>query len=313
MSIYVLIVAVLVSMYSCNSVGQEVCNDTVAYGCHLEDMPSYFVVAGDTVDLTNYENRERLDYELCSFTYSHINTTMSIKRANRYFPVIEKILREENIPDDMKYLAVVESSLNPMARSYVGASGIWQFMEGTAKDFGLRVDKYVDERYDVEKATRAACKYFKQAYLKYGDWLSVSASYNAGQGAITRFRNQQKEKDPTSLWLSLETSRYMFRLIAAKMIFESPSSFGFELKSSDLYPPIEYKIVKIDSDIDSLSVFAKSNGISYYQLKDANPWLRSTSLKCNDGQSYEIKIPDLRSIKYDPRKTKAYDSRWVID
>lgn len=313
MKLYILSAFFLILSCSCDSLGQQSVKEASDTVYHMAELPLNFVIAGDTIDLTGYENRERLDYELCSFTYSHINTTLSIKRANRYFPVIEKILREEGIPDDMKYLAVVESSLNPMARSYAGAVGMWQFMEGTAKDFGIRVDKNVDERYNIEKSTRAACKYFKQAYVKFGDWLSVAASYNAGQGAISRFRGIQKEENPTDLWMSVETSRYIFRLLAAKIVFESPYKFGFKLKNSDLYPPLQYEIVTVNSNIDSLSSFAKEYGITYYQLKDANPWLRSTSLRCLEGQSYEIKIPVKESMEYNPLKTKAHDSRWVVD
>lgn len=311
----IMTLAMLLAMllWSCDSIGQKTDSSCHEYGMGLAEIPDSYVIAGDTVDLTSYENRERLDLELCSFTYSHINTTLSIKRANRYFPMIEKILREEGVPDDMKYLAVVESSLNPMAKSYAGAVGMWQFMEGTAKDFGMTVNRNIDERYNVEKATRSACQYFKKAYAKFGDWLLVAASYNAGQGAVSRFRNQQKEDDPTALWMANETSRYMFRLIAAKMIFSSPRKFGFFLKHSDLYPAIEYRYVTVDRTIDSLAVFAKDNGITYYQLKDANPWLRSTSLQCADGDSYVIRIPDRKSMEYNPDDTRAYDSSWVID
>lgn len=277
------------------------------------EIPPYYVFAGDTVDLTSYENRERLDYELCSFTYSHINTISSIKRANRYFPLLEKLLRQEGMPDDLKYLAVVESSLNPFARSHAGAAGMWQFMEATAKDFGLTVNQYVDERYDIEKATHAACTYFRRSYSKFGNWMAVAASYNAGQGAASRFREQHMSDDATHWWMSTETSRYIFRMLAAKIVFSAPEKFGFSLKGSDLYPPISYDVVEVDTNITSLAAFAKKHGLTYYQLKDANPWLRSTTLKCQAGGRYIIKIPRQESMCYDPAKVKVHDRRWVID
>lgn len=311
---YILVaITVALSLWSCDSIGQR--HDTAMVGENfgLADIPDYYVIAGDTVDLRSYENRERLDLELCSFRYSHINTTLSIKRANRYFPLIERILKEEGIPDDMKYLAVVESSLNPMARSYAGAAGMWQFMEGTARDFGMKVDKYVDERYNIEKATRCACRYFRQAYAKFGDWLSVAASYNAGQADITRFRNSQYEEDPTGLWLANETSRYMFRLIAVKIIFSNPERFGFSLKASDLYPQLDYRVIRVDSTINSLGIFARNNGITYYQLKDANPWLRSTSLKCENGEVFYIKVPKQESMQYVPEDTEIHNPSWVVE
>lgn len=276
-------------------------------------IPPYYIFAGDTIDLTSYENRERLDHELCSFTYSHINTILSIKRANRYFPLLEKLLKQESMPDDLKYLAVIESSLNPFARSYAGAAGMWQFMEATAKDFGLTVNDYVDERYDIEKSTHAACTYFRRAYSKLGNWLAAAASYNAGQGAAARFKEQHMSDDATHWWMSTETSRYIFRMLAAKIVFSAPEKFGFRLRSSDLYPPISYDVVEVDTTITSLAAFAKEHGLTYYQLKDANPWLRSTTLKCAEGKRYIIKIPKQESMRYDPAKVKAHDRRWVVE
>lgn len=279
----------------------------------IPDIPDRFVIAGDTVDLRSYENRERFDRELLAFTYSHTNTLLSIKRANRYFPVIERILKENGIPDDMKYLAVVESYLYPTARSGAGAAGMWQFMESTGKEYDLQVDKNVDQRLDIVKSTEAACRYMKQAYSRFGDWLAVAASYNAGQGRIKGFREKHLSDVATHWWMSEETTRYIFRLMAVKMIFSDPKAYGFVIRESQLYPPLVYREVKVNRDIDDLALFAKQQGVTYYQFKDANPWLRQGNLKCRKGAEYVLKIPTAESMRYDPDTVKAHSKTWIIE
>lgn len=279
----------------------------------IPDIPDRFVIAGDTIDLCSYENRERFDRELLAFTYSHTNTLLSIKRANRYFPVIERILKENDIPDDMKYLAVVESYLYPTARSGAGAAGMWQFMESTGKEYDLQVDKNVDQRLDIVKSTEAACRYMKQAYSRFGDWLAVAASYNAGQGRIKGFREKHLSDIATHWWMSEETTRYIFRLMAVKMIFSAPKAYGFVIRESQLYPPLVYREVKVNRDIDDLALFAKQQGVTYYQFKDANPWLRQGNLKCRKGAEYVLKIPTAESMRYDPDTVKAHCKTWIID
>lgn len=279
----------------------------------IPDIPDRFVIAGDTIDLRSYENRERFDRELLAFTYSHTNTLLSIKRANRYFPVIERILKENGIPDDMKYLAVVESYLYPTARSGAGAAGMWQFMESTGKEYDLQVDKNVDQRLDIVKSTEAACRYMKQAYSRFGDWLAVAASYNAGQGRIKGFREKHLSDVATHWWMSEETTRYIFRLMAVKMIFSDPKAYGFVIRESQLYPPLVYREVKVNRDIDDLALFAKQQGVTYYQFKDANPWLRQGNLKCRKGAEYVLKIPTAESMRYDPDTVKAHCKTWIID
>ena len=238
---------------------------------------------------------------------------MLIKRANRYFPIIEPILKANGIPDDFKYLMVIESNLNNIARSPAGAAGLWQFMPATGREFGLEVNENVDERYHIEKATVAACKYFKQAYAKYGDWMAVSAAYNAGQGRISSQLDQQLASHAMDLWLVEETSRYMFRLLAVKEIFKNPQRYGFLLKKEHLYPPIPYKEITVTNPIANLSDFAKQQGITYAQLRDANPWLREQSLKNRTGKTYVLQIPTQEGMYYDPKKTVAYNKHWVID
>lgn len=276
-------------------------------------VPAQATFDGETIDLRRYDRRERMDREMMAFTYMHSTTMLLIKRANRYFPIIEPILKANGIPDDFKYLMVIESNLNNIARSPAGAAGLWQFMPATGREFGLEVNENVDERYNIEKATVAACKYFKQAYAKYGDWMAVSAAYNAGQARISSQLERQLASHAMDLWLVEETSRYMFRLLAAKEIFSNPERYGFLLKREHLYPQIPYKKVTVNTPIDNLSDFAKKQGITYAQLRDANPWLRETSLKNKSGKTYVLLIPTQEGMYYDPKKTVPYNTNWVID
>ena len=276
-------------------------------------VPLSATFAGEQIDLQRYDLRERMDRELMSFTYMHSTTMQTLKRANRYFPVIEPILKAEGVPDDLKYLAVIESNLNPLAKSPAGAAGMWQFLMTTGRQYGLEVNANIDERYHVEKETRAACKYLKEAYAKYGDWLTVAASYNGGQARITSQLAKQQADKGTDLWLVEETSRYMFRLLAAKAVFTNPQRYGFLLKREQLYPVLPYTEYTTTTGIADLVQFAKQKGITYAQLKDANPWLRDTSLMNKSGRTYVLKIPTKAGLYYDPRQTKAHDVRWVVD
>ena len=292
---------------------QQSVKSEVPYCVTSPSVPDKITFAGQEIDLTRYDHRERMDREQMSFTYMHSTTMLLIKRANRYFPIIEPILKANGIPDDFKYLMVIESNLNNIARSPAGAAGLWQFMPATGREFGLEVNDNVDERYHIEKATVAACKYFKQAYAKYGDWMAVSAAYNAGQGRISSQLEKQLASHAMDLWLVEETSRYMFRLLAAKEIFNNPQRYGFLLKREHLYPPIPYKEVTVNTSIDDLNDYAKSQGITYAQLRDANPWLRDTSLKNKTGKTYILYIPTQEGMYYNPQKTVAYNKQWVID
>lgn len=292
---------------------QQSVKSEVPYCVTSPSVPDKITFAGQEIDLTRYDHRERMDREQMSFTYMHSTTMLLIKRANRYFPIIEPILKANGIPDDFKYLMVIESNLNNIARSPAGAAGLWQFMPATGREFGLEVNENVDERYHIEKATVAACKYFKQAYAKYGDWMAVSAAYNAGQGRISSQLDQQLASHAMDLWLVEETSRYMFRLLAVKEIFKNPQRYGFLLKKEHLYPPIPYKEITVTTPIANLSDFAKQQGITYAQLRDANPWLREQTLKNRTGKTYVLQIPTQEGMYYDPKKTVAYNKHWVID
>lgn len=293
-----------------SAISALLCTSHVAYA--QPPVPDYVVFAGDTVRLDTGDLRERMDRELVTFCYMHTNSTLMIKRANRYFPQIEPLLKVSGVPDDLKYLMVIESNVDPKAVSAAGAAGLWQFMKATAKEYGLVVNDEVDERYNIEKETLAACKYLKTAYARYGDWMTVAASYNAGQAGISKRLSDQRQKSAMDLWLTEETSRYMFRILAAKIYFQNPAAFGFTFTAETLYPyipPIEE--VKVDGPIESLVDFAEKHGVSYYDVKRANLWLRDSKLVNKEHNTYLIAIPDLEAEKYDPSKTEVHSRAWV--
>ena len=263
-------------------------------------IPSKLIFANETVPVQHNDVKECLDRELLSNAYWHSQTILLFKRAHRYFPAIEPILKKYGIPDDFKYIPLIESGLLNIG-SPAGARGYWQLIEGTAKENGLEVNDDVDERNHIEKSTEAACKFFLQAYNKFQSWPMVAASYNMG---ITGLYNQVKNQGTNNfydLWLNTETGRYIFRVIALKLIFENPKIYGFELKESDLYSPIPTKNIEIDSSITNLFSFAKSQGLSYKAFKTYNPWLVSTKLSNKSKKKYTIAIPEegFRNITFD--------------
>ena len=254
------------------------------------EFPDKFSLAGERVPLERIDVTEAFKKELIVNTYLHSHTIQVLKHAPRYFHTIEPILKEEGVPDDFKYLAVIESSLNPLAVSYAGAVGIWQLMSGTAKELGLEVSNDVDERYHVEKATRAACTYLKKAYQKFGSWTLAAASYNGGMNMLSRQMDRQKEKNFYDLLLGEETGRYVYRMLALKQIMEEPHLYDFYV--DHLYPVEPTTQVKVTKNIKDLADFAQEHGISYKTLKRFNPWLRQTSLKVGKHKTYYIAIPE---------------------
>jgi len=252
--------------------------------------PKELKFAEELVPLSEPEVYERLDRELHSNTYFHSNTILYFKKANRWFPVIEPILKENGIPEDFKYLALIESGLDNVV-SPAGAVGYWQFMKTTGKEYGLEIDDEVDERYHVGKATKAACQYLKDSYELYGNWALVAASYNAGKGRITKELERQKANNYFDLLLVEETGRYVFRILAVKHIFENPKKYGFNIRKADLYSKLEYTTVEVDSSVTSFADFAKERNVSYKILKYFNPWLRDSYLKNTSGKVYEVKLP----------------------
>lgn len=252
--------------------------------------PMQMEFAGEPVPYFINDVKERLDREMITNINFHTNTTLVIKRANKVFPVIEPILKQYGVPDDFKYLAVIESSL-VNAVSPAGARGIWQFMPETAKEKGMEVTDQVDERYHLEKSTVAACKYLLEAKNKFGDWTLAAASYNGGMAGITRRLQEQEVANFYDLLLTEETSRYVFRILALKEIMQNPAKYGFSMPKEVLYQPIPVKKIEIDSTITNLATFAKSQGINYKILKIHNPWLRDKKLINKTGKKYELEIP----------------------
>ena len=261
---------------------------------HAPKVPPFIVFAGDTIRFDRVDLYERMDRELIAFTYGHTNSLLMLKRAGRIFPQIEPILAAQGVPDDLKYLMAIESNVSETAVSVAGAAGLWQFMREVGREFGLEVASTVDERYHLKKETVAACSYLKRAYARFGDWMTVAASYNGGINGVAKRREVQQQRKALDLQLVEETSRYMFRILVAKMMFEDPALFGFQLDEHDYYPYIPPReVVVVSSDIDDLAEFAGRYGVSYAQLRRANPWLRDTKLVTGKGKTYEIEIPDL--------------------
>ena len=274
-------------------------------------LPNEVEFCGEKIALDRIDLRERFDREINSFAYLHATTLLYLKRANRFFPIIEPILKENGIPDDFKYLCVIESNLDIRALSSANAAGFWQFLESTGRDYGLEINSEVDERYSIEKATEAACRYFKDAYAKYGSWVTVAASYNAGMGRISSSLSAQQVTSALDLLLVSETSRYVFRILAIKQLFENPYLYGFVLKKEDLYPSIPLQRITVTQTIDDLASFSQEYGLNYMLLKGFNPWLRDTKLTVRSGKTYEIAIPKPEDLYFDKNTIKVHDERWV--
>lgn len=278
------------------------------------DVPASVEFAGEKIELNRYDFYERFDREINSFTYLHSSTLLLIKKANRYFPIIEPILKKNGIPDDLKYLAVIESNLNHRIVSPAKAVGLWQFMPKTAPEFGLEVSTDVDERYSIEKSTEAACKYLKKAYEKYGKWADVALSYNAGLNRISTELEKQNVDDALDLWLVDETSRYYFRMLAIKQVMEHPYKYGFVIEANQLYKPMKFKEVEVKESIEDLATFAQEHGITYAQLKDFNSWLRTRKLTIPEKskKTYTILIPTKESLYYKiGDKVKVHNPNWI--
>jgi membrane-bound lytic murein transglycosylase D len=246
--------------------------------------------AGELVPLSNFDTRESLDREILTSAYRHSSTILIIKRANRYLPVIEKVLKKYNIPDDFKYLVAAESEYHNVI-SPVGATGFWQIMPHTGREEGMEINTVVDERYDIEKSTEFACRYLLKSYQKFGNWTLAAASYNGGRAGISDQLQIQKQDNYYDLLLTEETARYIFRVIAYKLIISDPARYGFKIDEEDLYPELKYYEVKVDSAITDMSAFARKFGTNYKMLKFLNPWLRKPYLTLKPNKEYQIKIP----------------------
>lgn len=276
------------------------------------EIPRSITLCGQKVDLDRTDMYERFDRELTSMIYGHGNTMLTIKRANELFPVMAPILKANGVPQDLLYLACIESTLDPRALSPAKAAGIWQFMPATARQYGLEVSDEVDERYNVEKATAAACRYLKNSLGKYGgNWASVMASYNAGPARISSELEKQQAPDAYDLFLNTETSRYMFRIMAMKTIMENPAAYGYILRRDQLYFPQEYKEETVSGPVADWAEWASKRGISYRQLKEDNPWIRDRKLTNKTGKTYTVKVAKPESLKRSTQKQTVYNPNWI--
>ena len=257
--------------------------------------PNNLNFCGEKVALNSEDIWERMDKELLKNIYWQSNTMLYFKRANKYFPIIEPILKANNIPNDFKYLAVIESGLENVV-SPSNAAGFWLILKGTAKEYGLEVNSAIDERYNLEKSTQLACNYLNKAYEKFGSWTLAAASYNKGQNGVRRLIEKQGSNNYYNLHLNPETSRYVFRIIAVKEILEQPKKYGFIYREKDLYEMPKYKTIEVDTTISDLAKFAKMQGTNYKLLKQLNPWLRNSSLPDKSRRKYILKIPTDSSL-----------------
>jgi hypothetical protein len=270
------------------------------YAIFAVEIPEDLTFAGERVPIENMDVRESFDRELLVNTYWQSQTLLFIKRANKYFPVIEEILKKNGIPDDFKYITLAESGLQNVV-SPAGAVGYWQLLDGTARDYGLEVNNEVDERYHIENATEAACKFFQESYEKFGSWTMAAASYNVGRGGLNRQVNRQDETNYYNLLLNSETGRYMYRVLAIKTILENPNKYGFYFKDQDLYQPLDFFEVEVDSSVRDFAAFAKKYNTNYKILKYLNPWLRDKYLTNRYKKTYAIKIPREGSRQFIPK------------
>lgn len=279
----------------------------------IPDVPQRVIFAGDTISFDRLDMLERLDREMSSIVYGQTTTLLCFKRANRYFPLIAPVLKKNNVPLDMLYLAVTESMMDPTIKSSAGAVGLWQLLAPTARQYGLEVSDDVDERCDPVKSTEAACKYLKSARSSYRNWATACASYNAGMGRINGELSKQQQNTSFDLFLVSETSRYVFRIIAYKLIMENPKRYGYAMRARQLYQPVEYRTVEVSTSVPSWIEWAKGQGITYAQLREANPWIRSTKLTNVKGKTYTVNVPKDGELYLSKHKIKAYNKNWVVD
>ena len=263
----------------------------------LPEIPSELTFSGEPVPLDDRNIKERFEKELIINMNKHASTILILKESGRWKSSLQAMLDDAKVPRDFFFLAVIESELDPISRSSAGATGFWHFTESSAREYGLEISDYVDERRDPEKSTRAACEFLKRAYKKFGSWTLAAAAFNRGsKGIENAIKAQLKGQDTTNyyqLYLNEETSRYVFRILALKLIIEAPEKYGYRLSPSDYYQPVEYKTIFIEKSIQDLPQFAKSLGVSYQTLKEHNPWIQNTDYKLvlKEGKKYKIRIP----------------------
>jgi hypothetical protein len=317
-TIALILTIVIVSLFIYSSEKTDITDKTYQeafrdnYKIFTPEVPNKINFAGESAPLDLIYVAEKLDREFLINTYWHNSTILLIKRSNRWFPLIEPILKRNNIPNDFKYLALIESGLMNV-KSPAGAAGYWQFLEKTGREYGLEVNKEVDERYHVEKATQAACDYLNDSFEEFQDWTLVAAAYNAGNKRIKEAIEKQNTSNYYELYLNEETSRYLYRILAIKTIYEHPTKYGFYLREADLYPQIATTSIEIDSTIPDLVLFAKNNNINYRVLKEFNPWLKADQLPDESGKTYFIKIPKKDYLDTDFHKKQVKDYKAIFN
>ena len=300
----ILALTIVSTAYTGTSNGEVTTDDRENYSVSGVELPAQLTFAGEPVPLDLFDVKESMDRELLSNAYFHSQTIRLIKMAHRFFPQIEPVLKKNLVPDDFKYLAVAESGLM-QAVSPAKAVGFWQLLKGTAQEYGLEVNSEVDERYHVVLSTEVACQYLIDSFRKYGNWTMTAASYNAGRRGMDRQIERQKKDNYYDLLLNEETARYLYRVLAFKLIFENPEAYGFNLSKKDLYPEIPTYTVKVDSAVSNFADFAKEYETNYKILKYLNPWLRDNKLNNSSGKVYEITLPEKgfrRPDAWDPHK-----------
>jgi hypothetical protein len=260
------------------------------YSIFSISLPDEMSFAGEKVPFEYFDVKESFDRELLVNTYWQSQTLLFVKRANKYFPIIEEILAKNNIPDDFKYIVLVESELRNVV-SPSGAVGVWQLLKGTAKDYGLEVNSEIDERYHLEKSTEAACQFINDAHELFGSWTMAAAAYNVGRRGLMQQVNRQKQDNYYNLLLNEETGRYVYRILAIKLILENPDKYGFHVRKQDLYSSISTYDVEVDTSVSNFADFAEEFDINYKILKHFNPWLRDSFLTNKSGKKYYIRIP----------------------
>ncbi|MBR6878988.1 MAG: lytic transglycosylase domain-containing protein [Bacteroidales bacterium] len=274
----------------------ESLNPDILYYDHLDQnihdiaLPDSLEFCGEYVPMDRFYVRESLERELLVNAHLHSSTMLLLKRTSRWFPIIEPIMQKNGLPEDFKYLAMIESALTN-AVSPSKAVGFWQFLEGTGKDYNLEINKEVDMRYNQELETVAACKYLKESYRKFGSWITAAAAFNCGNGRISKTIEEQKVTSYFDMLLPNETERYVYRILALKLITEDPAKYGFHISDEGWYQPLQFKTLTVTESIPDLIEFALNNGTNLKMLKYYNPWLRGNSLTISEGNSYKIKIP----------------------
>ena len=289
-----LIIVVLVAYISFNAINTSdvntVKNVAENYRIKAVKLPSNLNLAGELVPIEKPDIKERMDRELLVNTYWQSNGLLLIKRANKYFPLLEPLLKKYGLPDDFKYLAVAESGLIDETSS-AGAAGYWHFLKATGREYGLEINDNVDERYDIEKSTKVAAAYLLKSKERFGSWTLAAAAYNAGNYRVSKSLETQQVDSYYDVLLPDETERYVFRILALKEVLTNPKKYGFEFDNKDLYKMTKYKVVAVDTVISNIASFAKGFGTNYKELKLLNPWLRENKLNNASRKLYHIKIP----------------------